>query len=639
MRLRNLLVLSSVALVTLAGGAAPAQNVEFCSGGSCPGKNSIIKNYRVLHQQGSRPRWSPDGRMLVFDRVNADGFFDIYLSEADGTIIGSLTDGRPGIGQRSNGNADFHPSGESIVFVSEAEEHFLGNVPSVGDSGIGLFSNLWVTDQNGAEFRQLTEIPIKKSILDRTPVMATVNPVFVPTGSQIVWTERYDGGGNLGWGLWRLKTAEWVSVGEGTSLANERVLFQPSTGNYVTALGSFDSSSLLLAANLDGQHEFAMDNYTYDLSTGAWQNYQNTPQYWEEGACVSPNAEYLVFMSNSTSSRQLDFEDPDWASQPTEREYWLTRADHAGQPQRLTFLNDASAPEYLGHRVITASCDFSPDGRYLAGTLGVDFGQGNEVKLQLKTFLIEFSDPTMFSGSQPILSEGSVVSGASFAPGLTASGWTSIFGAKLASSTREWAAEDFVNGRLPTELEGISVKINGKAAPISFVSPSQLNVLAPADDAVGPVNVEVTNAAGGTASTTATKRSLQPAFFHLPQRGGRYAAAVHPDGTLIGPPNLIPGVTTRPVKPGDIVLLFGTGFGPTDPPTPTDVVVAAPARLANNASIQIGGATAQIQFAGIVTPGLYQFNVVVPSVPAGDHSVTAQTAGVSTGLPKLITVQ
>jgi len=56
--------------------------------------------------------------------------------------------------------------------------------------------------------------------------------------------------------------------------------------------------------------------------------------------------------------------------------------------------------------------------------------------------------------------------------------------------------------------------------------------------------------------------------------------------------------------------------------------------------IKIGGAAAVVQFAGLVSPGEFQFNVVVPSNLAnGDQSITATYSGQTTQVGTLITIQ
>ena len=56
--------------------------------------------------------------------------------------------------------------------------------------------------------------------------------------------------------------------------------------------------------------------------------------------------------------------------------------------------------------------------------------------------------------------------------------------------------------------------------------------------------------------------------------------------------------------------------------------------------IKIGGATATVQFAGLVAPGEFQFNVVVPSnAPDGDQAITAIYNGLTTQSGVLLTLQ
>lgn len=56
--------------------------------------------------------------------------------------------------------------------------------------------------------------------------------------------------------------------------------------------------------------------------------------------------------------------------------------------------------------------------------------------------------------------------------------------------------------------------------------------------------------------------------------------------------------------------------------------------------VQIGGSPAVVQFAGIVSPGLYQFNVYVPTSAAdGDNTLVVQYNGLTTQSGVLLTVQ
>src|SRR5262245_25210996 len=222
-------------------------------------KNPRISSIRIVQQVGARPRFSPDGQRIVFDRLNADRFYDVYTASADGSDVRAITEGKSGIGQRNNGNAIFDHSGRYIVFISEEENHLLEQVRRLADPGVGLFSNVWATDLDGRQFWKLTDIPIKRKFLDlKTPTIASVNPVFSRDGSRFVWTERYAEGGHNNWGRWRIMIADFRVEDGRPVLRNDRVLLTPEKGNYATGMGFLDARRLVLAGNLEGQHEYGM---------------------------------------------------------------------------------------------------------------------------------------------------------------------------------------------------------------------------------------------------------------------------------------------------------------------------------------------------------------------------------------------
>jgi uncharacterized protein (TIGR03437 family) len=231
----------------------------------------------------------------------------------------------------------------------------------------------------------------------------------------------------------------------------------------------------------------------------------------------------------------------------------------------------------------------------------------------------------------------SVVNAGSYQPGIASGTWISIFGTNLSQSTYLWQASDIVNGALPTLLEGVSVTVNGLPAYVDYVSPTQINALAPDDGTLGPVPVQVTSAGAASNVLTVQRSSFAPAFLTF---NGTYVAALHADYSPIGAPNLLSGTVTTPANPGEIILLYGVGFGPANPPQPSGQLVTTAAPLANDVQIAIGGQTASVAFAGLVESGLYQFNVTVPSgLPSGDAAVVATIGGVPTQTGVLLTVQ
>ena len=218
-----------------------------------------------------------------------------------------------------------------------------------------------------------------------------------------------------------------------------------------------------------------------------------------------------------------------------------------------------------------------------------------------------------------------VSNGGSGAPGIASGSWVSIYGSGLSATTRGWQDSDFEGGNLPTMLDGVSVTIDGKRAAIGYVSPGQLNVLAPADTATGSVLVQVQNAAG-SATAFASLQSFAPAFFTNRQ----YVAAIHMDGTFVAPVAFLgPAVASRPAQPGETIVLYGTGFGPTTASAAGGQSGDSPAPLVtpNQLEIRVGSSVAPVQFAGLVSAGVYQFSIVVPPLPEGDAPVMAQIGG------------
>ncbi len=214
--------------------------------------------------------------------------------------------------------------------------------------------------------------------------------------------------------------------------------------------------------------------------------------------------------------------------------------------------------------------------------------------------------------------------------------WVEVKGSglSLTGDKRIWQLSDFIANQLPTQLDGVSATVNGKAGYLYYISPSQINILTPPDDMPASVNVVVTNNGTVSASFTATTQTLSPSFFVF---DGTHLAAAHLNGTYVGPTSLVPGYTT-PAKPGELVVLFGNGFGPTSMPVVSGSITQG-GILSPMPIIQIGGVTAYVLWAGLSAVGEYQFNVYVPSSLAdGDQPITATYNGASTQTGTVLTV-
>ena len=218
--------------------------------------------------------------------------------------------------------------------------------------------------------------------------------------------------------------------------------------------------------------------------------------------------------------------------------------------------------------------------------------------------------------------------------------WVEIKGSNLAPSgdTRIWQTfpNDFVNNQLPTSLDGVSVTVNGVPAYIYYISPTQVNILTPPNAISGSVPVVVTQNGVVSATFMVQAQAQSPSFFIF--GGGPYIAATHVNGSYLGPTTLYPGLTT-PAQPGETIVLYANGFGPTSVPVVSGSETQG-GTLSPMPVITIGGVQATVSYAGLVAPGEFQFNVTVPaSLGSGDQPVIATYNGLTTQAGTRITVQ
>lgn len=318
--------------------------------------------------------------------------------------------------------------------------------------------------------------------------------------------------------------------------------------------------------------------------------------------------------------------------------------------ERDTLPNKAcsiNAPiEYIEHTAPSNTGEFqfdwTPPAQASAGTLTIYVASNSSngpapagANIKQKTLKL---NPAVGGGAaKPTISQGGAVSAGSFGGGskVTAASYLEIFGKDLSLTTRSWAGGDFNGTKAPTNLDNTQVTIDGKAAFVNFISPTQVNVIVPDGIAAGPVQVIVKTIGGSSDPVTVTGASvapgiLAPASFLI--SGKQYLVAQFADGTFAGRVGLISGVTFRTPKPGDRLVIYGLGFGPTTPSIPAGTIVGVANDLGSSLKVQIGPAPAATEYKGLSPNfvGLYQFNVVVPNVQAGDQEITMEISGIKT---------
>jgi uncharacterized protein (TIGR03437 family) len=232
----------------------------------------------------------------------------------------------------------------------------------------------------------------------------------------------------------------------------------------------------------------------------------------------------------------------------------------------------------------------------------------------------------------PSVTFGGIAPVGSTTPTIQPGEWVSIYGTNFASSTVTWT------GNFPISLGGTSVTINGKAAYLSFVSPTQINLQAPDDTSTGSVPVVVTTA-NGTATGTVTLAQFTPSFLLLDSKhvtgiilrsngSGAYDGGAY---DIIGPTGNSLGYPTVAATAGDNIELFAVGLGPTDPVELARQAFSGAAPTTNTVKLLINSVSVTPSFAGLSSAGLYQINLIVPAgLGTGDVSLVATVGGEQT---------
>ena len=222
--------------------------------------------------------------------------------------------------------------------------------------------------------------------------------------------------------------------------------------------------------------------------------------------------------------------------------------------------------------------------------------------------------------------------------------WVSIYGTNLATSTALYS------GSLPypASLGGTSVTIDGKSAYLYYAGPTLIDLIAPADTATGSVPVAVTTSAG-TANATVTLAQFGPSFFLLDskhvagiilrtngsgsQGGGTY--------DFLGPTVTSLGYATVAAMAGDIVELFASGLGPTNPAVPAGQGSSGAAPTTNPITVLINNVSVTPSYAGASSEaGIYQINLTIPAgLGTGDVRLVATVGGAQTPATVVISLQ
>jgi uncharacterized protein (TIGR03437 family) len=244
---------------------------------------------------------------------------------------------------------------------------------------------------------------------------------------------------------------------------------------------------------------------------------------------------------------------------------------------------------------------------------------------------------------KPGFQSSGIVNSASYSPAnaITPGGFFTIFGTDLGDDFSDWSAS-FVNNFAPRRLNNVRVLIEGQEAFISFVSSTQINAIAPDNLVDGPVNVVVEYSTLRSTTVATQARRINPAVFRFTPQNNRYLASTANDGSAyIAPANLfntngvLNGLALRPARPGEYIVIYATGLGPTAPAVPAGQIpptntTGYPVTGASEVRLTLNGQTTTVRpaYTGLSGfPGLHQIVFQTPDVANGDYEVVLVVGG------------
>jgi uncharacterized protein (TIGR03437 family) len=235
-----------------------------------------------------------------------------------------------------------------------------------------------------------------------------------------------------------------------------------------------------------------------------------------------------------------------------------------------------------------------------------------------------------------------VVNAASFQSGPISPGEiVTIGGTGLGPTTPAGLALD-QTGKVATSLGGVQVLFSGTAAPLTYVSATQINCVVPYEiqGLVSPY-AQVSYQGQTSSPSPLTPAASNPGIFTANGSGTGPVAALNQDNTYNSPSN--------PAPKGSYVVFYMTGEGQTSPPGVTGKVTTVSPSLPLTpqpllkVAVLIGGQPASVAFNGEapgLVSGVMQINVQIPAnAPSGNLPISVSVGGASSQNGVTISVQ
>ena len=501
-------------------------------------------------------------------------------------------------------------SSKNLVYGLVSQGIFIGSATeNPGSSTANPFNDLFIA-------AQLAQPPPTNAFFHGTYTLVDVDaPSGLPQDtSDTLLNLTPDGNGNIG----TVQASGYIG-GNGASLLSQNISgakYFFSNGGANVSFGNCSSTSLFcgtryLYFSADGNFVFGCSPNGWDMLVGV-----RTPS-----GAPAPNFNGLYY--------QAALEQAGFAGAGE-----IDTVSYFGSVYAIPNSGTSTAGQFLAHQRVlsvpqsTAALDYSyadpytlnPDGTYTDANYYFYFGAGGAVRIGIGDLSISgatvlginvalqaptFSGPGVYIDPTRVQNAGS---SAPFTAGIAPGELIFIYGTNLAPSAQADATTPFTLG-------GVQVTVNGRPAPIYFVSPGQIYVLVPFGTVEPIAAIQVINNGVASNPVTAFVNQTAPGVLTNPSGGLGHALVEHADYSLVTPDN--------PAKIGETLQLFAVGLGNVTPAIADGVPSSGspPNLVSNSIKVFVDGVLASVTLAGLAPgyAGLYQINFQVPTgIGTGD---------------------
>ena len=550
---------------------------------------------------------------------------DLHRVAIYGTIVFDGSGGyrlTSSVSDSNNGGAPQTFSASGLYRISASGMGFMDD--PVRLNAASASSTVWGTVSQGVFIGSTTDDGINNLFIAAlAPAAAPSNSDFsgsyravavnIPSGNEnqvkdMIFSLNPNGQGSLG----TVNVTGYIGSG-GTTISQAVTNATYSIANGALTLG-FGGSGALISGNAlcyltpDGNFFFGGSATGFDMIVGVRALAGNAAPdvlkglYYQAGADVTPakgfgtlSTYYGAFSAGSGTiighQRILTSLDTNANSAPFDYTYSDT----------FSVAADATQDDFLSfHHVVGAS-----------GAIRIGYGTAAHLGINVALRVPEFTGNGVFLNPA---GAANAASSAPFTVGLSRDGFLALYGSNLSPVTQQ-------NASMPFTLGGVQVLINGRQAPIYFVSSGFVSAIVPIGTTGAIASIQVINNGTSSAVRTVRVKGGTPGIYTNPAGGVGYAIAQHIRG------NTAPLVTSQdPARPGETITLWVAGLGDVNPPVadgvPPPINPLSP--TVNKPVMLVDGEEAKVIFAGLAPffPGVYIINLTIPSdIGVGDAYV------------------